>query len=991
MSVAKEHDYLKEIAELVRESLAGGGTAERAPSRVRATQMSAVDKAAYARIKKMRSVRARPEEHSRAVFVQDVSVNMVEQLRFMQDFEDDFANEIELDQDFMSLDEFSSEQLRSYFSWRSRVRKGRYETGDPGKLKLYYVELVNNIGVASPEDGIRKILALWRKVRDYMIGLDEMVIDWIKDYYICNEFEESFREYIEKYNVAEYFPEACEGGRADGVYDLLYDCVGYAPEQPRYFSKRESARNAIKLIFEIILRNLTPLFRLYGVELANIMASNTSRRMYVPFSPLVSLLPQLCERSSAQICARESYHRVGGYWFRSIDGPDDSSRAMLLWIARTAERAVLDTAGYSRSREGDNGIKISSSTLPITQICGDARFKDIVTDAARLCAGHLSQWKLTVPRHSPELLSPLSEAVRISIETEPAATFLRMRNLRIADKTAAFSPESFYNAAKMMEWFACEADASAVKCDAPPLHSYDFMDNAHLAAYFAWRARYRAGDTAEVPGWFALLYAQELLHGVGAEHPLDTLRRLAGLLRGCQWLDRKSRNRLLAWLRDYFAVHVNIYPENKLPRKMDGERLNIELARVDGFTMPFVRYLHEWKLLDEYPELVVGCEADFDRDGLPIDERTQFEIYASISSYKIDKSRFYIDSYKRLVCNCFARIWRLIEQGMGESEASLSDFLVTSKSADHWIFCKDALVYDEKALQPLPDDRDKVKELKRFVLKLDAYRKKNAREIYKFRVHSWTHTHTAVMTPHAGAFVGAVMRTMESHLRRAASFKPALSAPEDIVESIAPLLAKTYGRNSPVVSALRGMKLEGLIERCAAESVCELYPHGMAAGIAAPAAKRKVADEPIAPVAVSVDFSALDRVRVEADWVFSKLTDGQAISEEEYGKPVATAVSIQDEEDAADDSGDAEESWAGLASALSPRQKEALGLLLSDSLGRLDELRALIEDSGEMPEPFFEKINELSLEYIGDTLVESSGNTFLLLEDYRDDARAIVA
>ena len=50
-----------------------------------------------------------------------------EQARFMEDFEDDRPYEGSVDIYFPTYQRLSEDQLRGYFTWRTRLRKGNYE------------------------------------------------------------------------------------------------------------------------------------------------------------------------------------------------------------------------------------------------------------------------------------------------------------------------------------------------------------------------------------------------------------------------------------------------------------------------------------------------------------------------------------------------------------------------------------------------------------------------------------------------------------------------------------------------------------------------------------------------------------------------------------------------------------------------------------------------------------------------------------------------
>ncbi len=74
------------------------------------------------------------------------------QARFMADYEDDLPWEGFCELYYPSYESMTDRQLRGYFTWRSWVRAGRLEQAPRGFVRVYCFELLNLIGVASPQE-----------------------------------------------------------------------------------------------------------------------------------------------------------------------------------------------------------------------------------------------------------------------------------------------------------------------------------------------------------------------------------------------------------------------------------------------------------------------------------------------------------------------------------------------------------------------------------------------------------------------------------------------------------------------------------------------------------------------------------------------------------------------------------------------------------------------------------------------------------------------
>ena len=85
--------------------------------------------------------------------------NFVRQARFMEDYEDDYAWSGSVRQEVPSYHDLNIPQLRAYFTWRTKIRKGQFQRTIPAFYRLYLSELINGIGAASPEEALTKMTA----------------------------------------------------------------------------------------------------------------------------------------------------------------------------------------------------------------------------------------------------------------------------------------------------------------------------------------------------------------------------------------------------------------------------------------------------------------------------------------------------------------------------------------------------------------------------------------------------------------------------------------------------------------------------------------------------------------------------------------------------------------------------------------------------------------------------------------------------------------
>ena len=84
-------------------------------------------------------------------------MNFVRQGKFMEDYEDDAPWNSEVKRYFATYHDLNLNQLRGYFAWRTRVRRGEFYPITASLAYMYIYELLNMIGTAGPEDSLRKM------------------------------------------------------------------------------------------------------------------------------------------------------------------------------------------------------------------------------------------------------------------------------------------------------------------------------------------------------------------------------------------------------------------------------------------------------------------------------------------------------------------------------------------------------------------------------------------------------------------------------------------------------------------------------------------------------------------------------------------------------------------------------------------------------------------------------------------------------------------
>ncbi len=129
---------------------------------------------------------------------------------FMKDFCDNYSDNSPFSHYFPNYQMMNYEQLRTYFTWRTEVRKGNVSDTSLSYAFLYIYELLSNIGVNSPQDGLDKLMFFWKAFNNHNHSIDKYILRWLKDYHIYYKILLPFNEFIKKNNLASHYPKIAD-------------------------------------------------------------------------------------------------------------------------------------------------------------------------------------------------------------------------------------------------------------------------------------------------------------------------------------------------------------------------------------------------------------------------------------------------------------------------------------------------------------------------------------------------------------------------------------------------------------------------------------------------------------------------------------------------------------------------------------------------------------------------------------------------------------
>ncbi|MDR1892750.1 MAG: TerB N-terminal domain-containing protein [Oscillospiraceae bacterium] len=176
--------------------------------------------------------------------------------KFMKDFTDNYSESTPLESFFPDYQMMNYEQLRTYFTWRTQVREGNFVDISLSYAFLYIYELLNNIGVATPQDGLNRLMAFWKVYRVHHESIDNTMFGWLRDYHVYYyTLKQPFKDFAKVNGLTDHYRKPTG---TDGDFDLFCDISNYDIRRSIFYSagNQKLFQECLCFVFERIRQTL---------------------------------------------------------------------------------------------------------------------------------------------------------------------------------------------------------------------------------------------------------------------------------------------------------------------------------------------------------------------------------------------------------------------------------------------------------------------------------------------------------------------------------------------------------------------------------------------------------------------------------------------------------------------------------------------------------------------------------------------------------------
>lgn len=272
----------------------------------------------------------------------DNAIIFYKQGMFMKDFSDNYSGNTKFSQYFPYYHMMGYEQLRTYFTWRTEVRKGNIADTSLSYAFLYIYELLGNIGVSDPQDGLNQLMSFWKAFSAYNKSIDKYVLRWLKDYHIYYELPHSFKEFIDTNNLTQYYPKMTD---TDDNFDLFCAISKYDIRKSTFFTE-----DKVKLItdcFYFVTNKLRQTFADSGIHFDESIFQPTKKMSeWKPFKD--ALFYQWLRQADRRIVLSENeiYICSNNKWAFNTVITSENGRQLIGYIMKQMEVVLRKVTKY---------------------------------------------------------------------------------------------------------------------------------------------------------------------------------------------------------------------------------------------------------------------------------------------------------------------------------------------------------------------------------------------------------------------------------------------------------------------------------------------------------------------------------------------------------------------------------------------------------------------------------------------------------------------
>lgn len=339
----------------------------------------------------------------------------VKEAKLLENYEDDYLYSGAVQRYFPTYQSLTNPELRGYFTWRTKLRRGQFEKTSPSYAYLYLYELINGIGMTDPLDGYRKL----EDFRESYGALDPGILwyldTWMADFVVYYDLDPALLKNTDKEDklicTFEKLPDRTDGEILDAVNGLIPGCLG----RSRFYKAHPQDMERVTVR---VLRRMYDHYSRCKHDLTEQLFGNRTENPVWLFSSAVFLREKKEESRVYRVSPVRCYRCRRGLWTVEQYDRGEEAPAQLRFLVRSIDtemRAIYDFPYPLKPQKCAKWLvsAIREETQELLAEKKAAEAKKITIDFSRLDKirrdAAITQDRLTVDEEEPPEVLPEPE------------------------------------------------------------------------------------------------------------------------------------------------------------------------------------------------------------------------------------------------------------------------------------------------------------------------------------------------------------------------------------------------------------------------------------------------------------------------------------------------------------------------------------------------------------------------------------------------------
>ncbi|MDE5833685.1 MAG: TerB N-terminal domain-containing protein [Desulfovibrio sp.] len=281
----------------------------------------------------------------------------------LADYEDDVEYSGEPESCFNAYSGLSDTQLRGYFSWRTKFRKGETPRAYPIFIFIYINELVNNIGVSSPESGYKLLKRVCEEyshlLSDFNKRAETFKLDYIAYYDLPMDpgFKPELLTIEKSAAILDNIENECEEAVISALTNLIPKWLG------RSAFYKDNAAVMDTLIYRVLKRVSARCAKTNKNRFVDQYLGKSELRFHYLFHGALFANPLKRKNFQRRFDERVEYAQIHGVWYRSIRDIKPKKTRKLDKLIKTIDSVAREVFSFRSKIAPDMRVKWISQII----------------------------------------------------------------------------------------------------------------------------------------------------------------------------------------------------------------------------------------------------------------------------------------------------------------------------------------------------------------------------------------------------------------------------------------------------------------------------------------------------------------------------------------------------------------------------------------------------------------------------------------------------